>query len=89
LFSLLLHLHLSELLRWDFRFSWWWVWRWQPSGILSCEVSLKLTDVSDVHTASSPWWWGQYISLKRQSTSMRLHGTISQKTVIFDSWGVW
>jgi hypothetical protein len=30
---------------------------------------------------SSPWWWRQWVSLKRRST--RLHGEISQKAVIF------
>jgi len=28
----------------------------------------------------SPWWWRQYTSLKRRSTSTTLHGAISQKT---------
>jgi hypothetical protein len=28
---------------------------------------------------SSPWWWRQYASVKRRSTSTRLHGDVSQK----------
>jgi hypothetical protein len=38
---------------WYFWFSWRQVWRWQPSGIQHCVISLKLTDVSEVFTASS------------------------------------
>jgi hypothetical protein len=32
---------------------------------------------------SLPSWWRQYTPLKRCSTSMRLHGAVSQKAVIF------
>jgi hypothetical protein len=32
---------------------------------------------------SSSWWWKQYAPLNCWSTPMRLHGTISQKTLIF------
>jgi hypothetical protein len=32
---------------------------------------------------SSPWWRKQYASLKRRSTSTRLHSAVSQKAVIF------
>jgi hypothetical protein len=32
---------------------------------------------------SSLWWWTQYIPLKRRCTSTRLHGTVSQKAVMF------
>jgi hypothetical protein len=58
--------------------------------ISSCDVR------SQVHTVvgmkmralcilppSSPWWWRQYATLKCWSTSTILHGTISQKAVIF------
>jgi hypothetical protein len=34
-------------------------------------------------TTSPPWWWTQYGRLERLSTPARLHGTISQKTLIF------
>jgi hypothetical protein len=49
-------------------------WRWQPSGIWLCSL---------VEVDLSPWWWRQYAPLRRRFTSTRLHGTISQKTVIF------
>jgi hypothetical protein len=32
---------------------------------------------------SLPWWWRQFAPLKCQSTSMRLHGVVSQEAVIF------
>jgi hypothetical protein len=32
---------------------------------------------------SSLWWWKQFVSLKCQSTSTKLHGTTSQISVIF------
>jgi hypothetical protein len=32
---------------------------------------------------SAPWWWRHYAPVKRWSTSMRQHGALSQKAVIF------
>jgi hypothetical protein len=37
---------------WEFRFSQWRVWRWQPYGKLCRVFSWKFTDVSDVLTTS-------------------------------------
>jgi hypothetical protein len=34
-------------------------------------------------TAFIAWWWRKYTPLNRRSTSMNLHGAISQKAVIF------
>jgi hypothetical protein len=51
--------------------------------VLPCPTSADtLTDFS--HMAYSlPWWWRQYAPLKYRSTSMRLHGAMSQMAVIF------
>jgi hypothetical protein len=61
-------------------------WRWLPSGMLRRVVSWKLTDVSEVLTASivrAMSWCRQRVSLKCLSICARLHGTTSQETVIF------
>jgi hypothetical protein len=56
------------------------VLRWQPCGILRRVVSLQITDVLEVRTASII---RQYAPLKRRSTLKILHSTISQKADIF------
>jgi hypothetical protein len=48
--------------------------------ILCRVLSYKLTDVSEMLTvsifrASSPWWWIQWVRLKRRSATRWLHGT--------------
>jgi hypothetical protein len=80
---------------WDFRFSQQRVWSLESSGMYCHVVTLKLTDVSEVHTASiiramndvyiyhSSPWWRQYAPLKSWSTSTWLHGTASQKIINF------
>jgi hypothetical protein len=37
---------------WDFRFSWWQIWKWLSAGLLHRVVS-------------SPWWWRQQEPVKR------------------------
>jgi hypothetical protein len=67
------------------------MWSLESSGIWCHVVTLKLTDVSEVHTAaiiramidSSPWWCRQYARLKRWSFSTWLHGATSQETLNF------
>jgi hypothetical protein len=60
--------------------------QWRSSGMY-CRVKWLSTDVSEVRTASlipddgRPWWWRQYIPLKRRSTII-LHGSTSQKTIL-------
>jgi hypothetical protein len=45
-------LQLRNQIRWDFMFSRWQVWRWMSPSFLRLIVSQKLTDVSEVITAS-------------------------------------
>jgi len=67
-----LHENINHIITlWAFRFSWQRVWRLQPSGIMYRVVLQKLTDVSEVITASI--------------FRARLHGEISQETVIYVS----
>jgi hypothetical protein len=62
---------------WDFRSSWQQVWRRQ---VFWDRVPCSLTKVTrSFKFPSTSWWLKQYATLKRQSTSTRLHGALSQK----------
>jgi hypothetical protein len=79
--------HIHKRMR-DFRFSQRQVWRWQPSGIVPCSLKVDqcFRGVYCFHhqgNHASLWWRRQYTPLKCRSTSMRLHGAISQKVVIY------
>jgi hypothetical protein len=64
---------------WDFKFSRRRVWCSELSSGLYCRVKWLSIDVSEVHT--HPWWWRQYVPLKRRSTII-LHGSTTQKTAL-------
>jgi hypothetical protein len=62
------------------------LWSSESSGICCRVVKQMSTDVSEMRTASiimAIWWWRQDAPLKRRSTSIWLHGSISQKTLNF------
>jgi hypothetical protein len=50
-----------------------------PSYFISCEISSSHGGEYDVFR--DPWWWRQYIPLKRRSTII-LHGSTTQKTAL-------
>jgi hypothetical protein len=50
-------------------------------------ASMKMSPFLDM--ASCAWWWKLYAPLKCRSTSTRLHGTISHKTVILALMLIW
>jgi hypothetical protein len=82
--------YLTILGMWDFRFSRRRVWSLESFWMQQRVVTLKLTDVSQVRTASiihRPWWWVQYAPLKRRSILTWLHRATSQKTLNF-IWGI-
>jgi hypothetical protein len=56
---------------------------WDTEPCSPVEVDRRFRDAYCLQIYSSPWWWRQYSAAKRWRTSMRLHGAVSQKAVIF------
>jgi hypothetical protein len=67
---------------WHFRFSWQYLLGYSTTYSLM-EVDRRFRGTYLLCHQSDDWWWRHYIPLKRQSTSTRLHSTISQQAVSF------
>jgi hypothetical protein len=62
---------------------WWDVWSCYRDGAFFWDVAPCRSRLT-----FQGWWWKHYVPLKRRRTSTRLHGTISQKGVIFILYAV-
>jgi hypothetical protein len=74
------HAYFSVNCKWEF-YAFWTVYILLSKSHKKEVTSMITVTVWNNCNYSSPWWWRQYAPLKCQSTTLRLHGTISQKAL--------